>query len=85
MVVGTHLMSNKGITMEIVKEFKDDDYAERHNCRNWYWGLGSDGNIYRRLSDQDDWVDVNVLPIRIDLRDMKKLVREFGHLLPFLL
>lgn len=71
--------------MKIVKEFQDDNYAEKNGCRIWYWGLGDDGNIYRRLDDKDDWVDINgLLPIRTDLNDMKRIVKEFGHLLVWL-
>jgi len=70
--------------MKIVKEFYDPIYGEKVNCRNWIWGLGDDGNVYRRISDIDNWNDINgPLPTKISLREMKMLVKEFGHLVIF--
>jgi hypothetical protein len=73
--------------MKIVKEFYDEDYCIREFRTNWYWGLGDDGNLYRRCdSTGNQWVGISegMFPITVNLRDMKLIVKEFGHLLVWL-
>jgi hypothetical protein len=70
--------------MTIIKSFEDKDYAEKYGYDHWYWGLGDDGNIYRRANEAYSWVDMNALVLSLYLGDMKKLVKEFGHLVVFL-
>jgi hypothetical protein len=73
--------------MKIVKEVRDDEYAVREHRTDWYWGLGDDGQIYRRCDSTDNqWSDINagMFPVNLNLRDMKLIVKEFGHLLVWL-
>lgn len=84
--------------MKIVKEFEDPEFmANPRICGledvkdyKWIWGLGDDGNLYyrcTRLEDPNVWWDLKgadyVAPL-ITLKHMKKIVKEFGHLLAFL-
>jgi hypothetical protein len=83
--------------MNIVKEFEDQDFfqhpkistPEYHSKYTWYWGLGDNGKIYfrcTRFSIPDDWHDLSfssdIAPL-IGLKTMKKIVKQFGHLLVF--
>jgi len=72
------------MNIKIIKSFSDPEYAQQVGCMNWYWGLGDDGNIYRRLHEQDNWNYIGDLYLRTNLRDMKLIVKEFGHLLVWL-
>jgi hypothetical protein len=55
----------------------------------WRWGLGDDGELYCQSSDFEDpkeWYSLwyNTI-IRISsIKTMKKIVKEFGHLLVWL-
>ena len=53
---------------------------------SWYWGLGDDGNLYCRGSYYSDrWRLFNYgLGWDLTIKDMKKIVKQFGDLLPFL-
>ena len=53
----------------------------------WFWGLGDDGNLYYRSSEfanQDRWHEYKRLAgATLTIGDMKKIVKEFGHLIVF--
>lgn len=83
--------------MNIVKEFEDQDFfqhpklstPEYHLRYTWYWGLSDDGNLYyrcTRFSNPDEWRELasseQIAPL-VSLKTMKKLVKQFGHLLVF--
>jgi hypothetical protein len=81
--------------MKIVKEFPDQDFfclpeissPECHGKYEWFWGLGEDGEIYyrcTRFTDPDEWHELGrtVSPL-VRLKTMKKLVKQFGHLVIF--
>lgn len=84
--------------MNIVKEFDDQDFfrhteissPEYHDKYTWYWGFGDDGNLYyrcTRFEDPDRWWDLNKsgeVAALVGLKTMKKMVKEFGHLLVFI-
>lgn len=87
----------KIIDVKIVKEFEDQEFfchselssPEYHNKYTWFWGLGEDGNIYYRCTrfvDPDQWDKLNRYPsiaVLVSLKTMKKLVKQFGHLVVF--
>jgi hypothetical protein len=59
---------------------------------DWFWGLGDDGEIYFRsnryyFQAPGGWFRMSTsheVATSISLRDMKHLVKEFGHLLVWL-
>jgi len=83
--------------MNIVKEFEDHDFfchpeissSEYHDRHTWYWGLGDDGQIYYRCTrfiSPDVWWNLHYtkeIASLVKLRTMKKIVKQFGHLLVF--
>jgi len=83
--------------VKIVKEFEDHNFfthpkmstPEYHNGYTWYWGLGDDAKIYyrcTRFTDPDLWwnlEDSAEVAALVGLKTMKKLVKQFGHLLVF--
>jgi hypothetical protein len=83
--------------VNIVKEFEDHEFfrhpmmssPEFHNQYTWYWGLEEGGEIYyrcTRFSDPDEWrrlTNNRDIAVLIGLKTMKKLVKQFGHLLVF--
>lgn len=83
--------------MNIIKEFEDQEFfclsevstPEYHGKYTWYWGLGDDGEIYyrcTRFSDPESWYKLkkhHEVAALIGLKTMKKLVKQFGHLLVF--
>ena len=81
--------------MKIIKSFPDHDFINSRlenkdgHFDEWYWGLGNDGELYYRTTENelhpDQWYAVDyTLSYDIRLKDMKKLVKEFGHLLVWL-
>ena len=85
--------------MKIIKEFEDREYYRLPEVRpkhkaiepdaTWFWGLGEDGYLYYRFVPtlyEGQWYSYQVptgqLPMSI--AQMKKIVKEFGHLLVWL-
>lgn len=54
----------------------------------WIWGLGDDGELYgkgwRQGVYRPDWTSDDGYDFSISLDEMRKIVKEFGHLLVFL-
>lgn len=83
--------------MKIVKQFEDPQFLQKvyHWRENlsakdkWVWGLGDDGELYFRCSiftDPDEWSafkDRNLIANNLSIKDMKRIVKEFGHLVVF--
>lgn len=83
--------------IKIVKSFEDPEFfahplistSEYRGRYKWFWGLGSDGNIYyrcTRFTDPDEWraiEDYGEIASLISLKIMKKLVKQFEHLVIF--
>jgi len=83
--------------MNIVKEFEDHNFfcldkishPNFHQYFSWYWGLSDDGKVYyrcTRFSDPDEWralEDNGEVAVLISLGTMKKIVKQFGHLVVF--
>lgn len=78
--------------MKIVKEFRSDDWAK--SCSSgypkaeWAWGLGEDGHLYGKggISGHiyhDNWYPYSKMRFGIAISEMKKIVKEFGHLVIF--
>jgi hypothetical protein len=85
--------------MAIVKQFEDPEFlidyykwvdTDQLKGSHFYWGLGDDGELYARCSrfaDTDHWyptVYLSNMYQHFKLKYMKKLVKEFGHLVVFL-
>ena len=83
--------------MNIVKQFEDPDFYRRrwsislfNKDGRWYWGLGDDGSLYFKCSAIDNpnvWYGHNtVMGERFvpTIKEMKRIVEEFAHLLPFI-
>jgi hypothetical protein len=82
--------------MKIVKQFEDPDFYNRLSknyediYHKWIWGLGNDGELYF-LSEGltfHNWISYRKCvkegtEIFLSFQDMKKLVKEFGHLIIF--
>ncbi len=68
--------------MKIVKSFIDPEKTF------WEWGLGEDGNLYGRNSSWHHkkfvMVDQLVSPWCPNLKQMDRIVKEFGHFLLWL-
>ena len=66
-----------------------DDYKMKGQ---WYWRLGDDGNLYYHSSvycKTDEWQIFQQphnwkVAANLSLKDMKKIVKQFGHLLVFI-
>jgi hypothetical protein len=83
--------------VKIVKEIEDHDFfcnpqistPEYRGRYTWYWGLGDNGRIYyrcTRFAAPDEWhslQDNTGVAAEVSLKTMKKLVKQFGHLLVF--
>jgi len=85
--------------MKIVKQFEDNiflnkfiDITEFNKINDepayWLWGLGEDGNIYCQCNDfidKDTWyLYKHIYGFSLtDISDMKRIVKEFGHLVIF--
>ena len=80
--------------MKIIKSFPDHEFINDRvenvdgSKSEWYWGFGDDGGLYYRTTEHnlpEQWSAVDyTLGYDIRLKDMKKLVKEFGHLLVWL-
>jgi len=77
--------------MKIIKQFESNDFARSQNVNfYWSWGLGDDGFLYGkgRLLDPTSrytyWHPYADMTFGIPLSEMKKIVKEFGHLLLFI-
>ena len=85
--------------MKIVKQIEDpvflrkvydwkeeDEWSEKDK---WFWGLGEDGEVYYRCTPSTDntiWIALTgsiSIASKISFKDMRKLVKEFGHLVIF--
>lgn len=78
--------------MTIVKKISSDLAKERShdifkNQAFFEWGLGDDGNLYVRYSmsghHRNSWVLYETSGIAISMEEMKKVLKEFGHLVVF--
>lgn len=75
--------------MKIVKEFESNEYAisrSQSTAFNPYlsYGLGDDGNLYCKCRMSGYVLDTWCKPsFYISILEMKKIVKEFGHLLVF--
>jgi hypothetical protein len=73
--------------MKIIKEFQDHDFlksaVDTPEDHIWIWGLGDDGWVYYKSNayDLDQW---SIYGYSLSLRTMKKIVKEFGHLVVFI-
>jgi hypothetical protein len=85
--------------MKIVKSFEDPEFlAEYYNWysasqligTSFLWGLGDDGNLYAkcgRFTDPHRWyptISLSDMEQYFQLKLMKRIVKEFGHLVVFL-
>lgn len=83
--------------MKIIKQFEDREFAKEQypemDC--WTWGLGDDGNLYYRDYSPEaclhnkPWYcfaspSNGQIAIKVSIKYMKKIVSEFGNLLPFI-
>lgn len=66
---------------------QDDAYKQKGH---WYWGLSDDGDLCYHSSvyhHTEQWIIFNSnekhykVASKLSLKDMKKIVKEFGHLL----
>lgn len=83
--------------MKIVKEFEDPEVLRLlyHWCAEedldgsyFFWGLGDNGELYCRSDRfrQDNWFEIAAVSGfqgMINLKIMKRIVKEFGHLVVF--
>jgi len=86
------------IDMKIIKSFEDAAFLALPRVSNgtnpinhtWLWGLGDDGEIYykcTKFSLPNEWYnlhDNSIVSNCVSLKEMKKIVKEFGHLLVFI-
>lgn len=78
--------------MKIVKSFEDKGYFDDRfssTRETWRWGLGDDGNLYYQYdggphSDEWCWFFDPDERWSLSIQDMKRIVKEFGHLLVWL-
>jgi hypothetical protein len=85
--------------VNIVKEFKDPEFLavlynwcsnEQLFGSNFHWGLGEDGELYCRCDlfiEGKNWIKPhtsrNNFGELINLKVMKRIVKQFGHLVIF--
>lgn len=81
--------------MKIVKEINDNEWAKKRsfvmssplNIPCWSWGFGNDGLLYCKglITGYSftEWIPYHKTGISITLSEMKKIVKEFGHLIVF--
>lgn len=80
--------------MKIVKELNANDWAKQkspgmtspNNQPYWSWGLGDDGVLYGKGQISGyvfttAWYPYERIGFGISIREMKRIVKEFGHLL----
>jgi hypothetical protein len=79
--------------MKIIKQFEDHDYYEKcfpppNDNGTWYWGLGEDANIYALCPTiTNDWSRIDYVgrgEYPTSLKQLKRIVKEFGELLIWL-
>jgi hypothetical protein len=85
--------------MKIVKQFEDREFllqyynwcaVEHLSWAHFYWGLGDDGNLYAKcdtFTDPHRWyptISLSDMEQYFQLKLMKRIVKEFGHLVVFL-
>jgi len=67
--------------IKIIKEFEDPEFAHNRygdSKIKWSWGLGEDGQIYYNSSYYGRWIILSdMFPVKLSLRDMKRLVNAF--------
>lgn len=84
--------------MKIVKQFESNDFAKilykdlyshidyKEGAPWLIWGLGNDGDLYvmhgfpYHLKETSSWI---VPRMYISILEMKKIIKEFGHLIIF--
>ena len=80
--------------MRIVKSIPHP-INEDNNVEELYFGLGDDGEVYYQYIDYgwqlctgklepDRWASLAELDFTLSMKEMKYIVKEFGHLLVFL-
>ena len=82
--------------MKIVKQFESNDFAKRRSpgmnsplmIPQWSWGLGEDGELYCKgqitgFIVMEEWYAYSRASFGIPSGEMKKIIKEFGHLLIF--
>jgi hypothetical protein len=82
--------------MKIVKELESNKFAikrspgmnDSNHKAHWSWGLGEDGILYGKgvfsgHSYEDNWYPYHTLSFGITISEMKRIIKEFGHLLVF--
>lgn len=84
--------------MKILKEFEDNEYYHHPKVKptgiiepnaTWFWGLGEDGQLYYRfipIDFPDQWYayQTHASHLPMSIAQMKKIAKEFGHLLVWL-
>jgi len=80
--------------MKIIKQFQDDELFERKYSRKshpngvWLWGLSENGELcfYCSVYGMPQWMAYSSAlgPPILSLKEMMKIVKEFGHLMAFL-
>lgn len=83
--------------MKIIKSFDDFEFFDKvvggsndPQRDMWTWGLGDDGELYFQWTEASDsfawrsFENATAAHRHLSLRVMKRLVKNFGHLLVFL-
>lgn len=84
--------------MNIIKQFEDSEFVSIaqtvyvFNIVSWWWGLGDDGNLYLsyffdlKTNRSALWSSLrnSIVAGYIDIPTMKRIVKQFEPLLPFL-
>lgn len=83
--------------MQIIKSFRDDVYYKKYILHynvntpsngEWLWGIDAFGKLYCKCNSLSirGWLSYpdQVNGLMVDLKDMMRIVKEFGHLLVFL-
>jgi hypothetical protein len=74
--------------MKIIKQFKDPEFYDKrygpYAAPGWWaWGLGDDGELYCQSTGFPDcgkeWHELRYSAFYPRLKDMKKIVKEFGN------
>jgi hypothetical protein len=84
--------------VRVVKSFEDPEFLKaiygwvsdkEVEKDHFYWGLGDDGGLYlscSRFRDNDYWHKLEAISNiedHLSIRVMKRIVKEFGHLVIF--
>lgn len=72
--------------MKIIKQFEDPEYAKASYNDIWCWGLAEDGELFYQRHRRGDWIrfDQAMIDKPITLKNMVRIVKEFGPLLVLL-